>query len=349
MTSSESDEKSGSGTLISEMVISGEEKTLPRADLIVEPEQDADSRQFDEQVEKTLKETEQAVIDIQTLSLMPDRARSWQLARKLIEDFKPVPWFIWRLTNFVMGKPGHSVDSVPEGLVLGLRRLLFAAASDAALGTGGKVNSVRRALEILPAEVVSAVAVIHAISRRLSSRQFERIWRPMLDDALVRARLGFIIGRRNPQFGGGRGMLAGFSGRSGLTILIASGELEQARQALEMLAAGEEISEVGMDIYGCDPLQVSAMVLSASGCGRDASFGVASYSVATEGNAIEDESQRHWLAAFCIVEKLRMGKPEEITPEFLELFGLARQSDMGTVNEEIKLILRRGHGWNWLV
>ena len=46
---------------------------------------------------------------------------------------------------------------------------------------------------ILPSDVVAASSVIHAVCRRLGTRQFERIWRPILDDAILRARIGYLV------------------------------------------------------------------------------------------------------------------------------------------------------------
>ncbi len=344
-------EKSGSENLVNEMLTSGGAKHSSSADLVVEPDTPpAEADSFAKELERTLQETEQAVLGLQGAKADALAERSWQRARELVAEFRPVPMFIWRLSNFVLGKPGQ-VNKVSEGLVFGLRRLLFAAASDAILGSGQKVNSVHKALESIQPDVIAAVSVIHAISRRLASRQFERIWRPILDDAILRAQIGFYVGRQKPSFGAGRGMLAGFAGRCGLAILISSGDLEQARKALEMLATGAEIRTVGLSLYGCDPLQISAMTLSAAGCGRDAAYGTVSYSSSLAVTADTDESganQRAWHAAFLITECIRTARLEKVSPEDWQALDFENQDDRKLVAEKSKAALRRGHGWNWL-
>jgi hypothetical protein len=339
----------GSG-LVGEMMLNADpKKKKSSADLVVEPEaQASEADSFAKELTQTLRETEQAV---RSLEMESDElvAKSWERARSVIEEFKPVPWFIWRLSNYVLGTSGQ-INKASEGLVFGLRRLLFAAASDSVLGVGEKVNSVHRALAVLEPDVLAASAVIHAVCRRLSTRQFERIWRPILDDALLRAQIGFFVGSQQADFGAGRGMLAGFAGRCGLAILIAGGELEQARNALEMLATGAEIKQVGLSIYGCDPLQVSAMTLSASGCGRDSAFGTVAYSAAGKlGNAVSlTAPQVSWQAAFMVTECIRVGKIEDVPEEHWSALQFDSEAARKELGDKAKIALRRGHGWNWL-
>lgn len=345
--------KASSATLMTDMVTGSNSKKSQSAELVVEPEAaPAEVDSFARELEKTLRETEQAVLGFEGKQKESAEAKSWQQARSLVENFKPVPLFIWRLSNYVLGKPGM-INRAGEGLVFGLRRLLFAAASDSVLGAGRKVNTVHDALDVLSPDVVAATAVIHAISRRMATRQFERIWRPILDDAILRAQIGFFVGSQDASFGAGRGMLAGFAGRCGLAVLIASGELDQARKALEMLATGAEIKNVGMALYGCDPLQISAMMLSASGCGRDAAYGTVSYSssysigptlTGDDGN----KSQAAWHSAFLITEYVRTARTDKIPAEIWERLNFTDTVSRNELADKTKSALRRGHGWNWL-
>ena len=320
------------------------------ADLLVESDAPTSKDDFSQEIKSSIAETEQ-IIDNLGVDQDPIKQKSWLRSRELIESFQPVPWFIWRLSNFVFSNP-ESNQRITEGLVFGLRRLIFAAASDPVLGAGEKINRVRKALQVLPGDVVAAVSVIHAISRRIQSHDHERIWRPILDDALLRCRIGCALGELSPTFGRGRGMLSGFAGRAGLVVLISSGTLEQARKSLELLATGTDTSKVGLEVYGCDPIQVSAMLLSASGCGRDAAFGTVSYSLFDPKNPSEIEpqvaqEQFNWLAAFAIIENIRTNKPGDIPEVFWEALSFSPEK-RETLLENSKLIVRRGHGWQWL-
>jgi len=305
-----------------------------------------DVRKLNKAIGLSLDET---VIQAAALALSkPDAVKAWQKARVLVEEFRPIPWFIWRISNYVFGKSGQ-LNVVPEGMVMGLKKLMFAAASDSIMGSGQPVTNMKLALSTLRSDVIAASSVIHAICRRLATRQHERIWRPILDDALLRAQLGFFVGERRGSFGSGRGMLAGFAGKAGLAVLIASGDLEQARTALDRLAGGENVSTVGQEVYGCDALQVSAMMLSASGCGRDAGFGTVSYASQEQMEILENDEQKAWRAAFTICEKIRTNSESEIDDSLWLLLRYDEKDPRAHLVDMSKLLVRTGTNWSWLV
>jgi hypothetical protein len=312
------------------------------------PDTEAEAQDgFELQLEQTLRETEEAVLNLEQVHRDPDATALWNAAGSVVCSFKPAPWFIWRLANFVLGR-SDQIGEISEGLVFGLRRFLFAVGSDPVLGSGEKVNSVRRALQVVPHDVIAAAAVIYAVCRKLATKEHERIWKPILDDALLRAQIGYHLGTSVEEFGGGRGMLAGFAGRVGLTVLIANGDLDDARRALELLATGKSIREAGLLVYATDPLQVSAMLLTAVGISRDAAFGTASFSVDPDFPPIATQSQRRWFTAFQIIEYVRMGEAQKISADSWELFHCGDEAQE-KILERAKLIIRRGHGWQWLL
>ena len=139
-------------------------------------------------------------------------------------------------------------------------------------------------------------------------------------------------------------------GREYLRDAVGSGDLDQARGALEMLATGSSIGSVGSGIYECEPLQVSAMALSACGCGRDAAFGTASYAYRDAGGAAsENLEQQKWLAAFVICEGVRAMQDSKIDDECWTVLGYLDTAQRSELFAEAKKIIRQGHGWNWLI
>ena len=112
---------------------------------------------------------------------------------------------------------------------------------------------------------------------------------------------------------------------------------------------GEGIQVVGRKVYKCDPLQVSAMTLTAIGCSRDAAFGTVSFASKNPLSIVQNEEQMRWLAAFTITEKVRMGVPEEVAPELWEALGFEDPEDQSSLLDEAKGVIRRGHGWNWII
>ena len=142
------------------------------------------------------------------LNLDGDKSKSWKVARDIVENFNPVPSLCWRLANFVFnGDTNSNIKELPEGFVLGLKKLILKAANDDTIGIGVNISTVKEALQILPPDVVAACVVIHSICRKLQQKDYERIWKPMLDDAVVRARIGYMLGIYDPRFGCGRPFL----------------------------------------------------------------------------------------------------------------------------------------------
>jgi hypothetical protein len=188
------------------------EKTDAKTGLLIEPPPEKESSGFTLELHRSLEQAQAEVI--RAVTAAGSGPRSFESARKIVEDFRPIPWFIWRISNFVFSSPS-APDQIPEGMVLGLRRLLFAAASDLQLGKGRKINNLREALQTLSPDLVAAAAVVHAMCRRLRTTCNERLFSTVTEEALVRAQIGLFVGKQCAAFGPGRGMLAGFLDRWG--------------------------------------------------------------------------------------------------------------------------------------
>ncbi|MCI5064844.1 hypothetical protein MRY87_03865 [bacterium] len=303
---------------------------------------------FDNHLQQTLAETKQAVLQFQGGAHGPDFVEGWGRAASIVKEFRPVPWFMWRISNYVLGRSGSTGD-VSEGLVYGLRRLLFGLASDPIIGTGEKVTSVRKAIQVVSPDVIAAVSVIHAVCRRLATHENERIWKPVLDEALLRAQLAYEIGKQAKHFDCGRAMLTGFTSRIGFAVLIASGESEEATEALELLASGESLQQSGYRAYECYPLQVSALLLSAMGVNRDAAFGFTTYALRsnTEPESLKGE-QPQWFSALHLIEALRSEEQSTLSEKALLALGCnpSREADLLT---QTKTLARKGHTLTWLI
>ncbi|MCB0360840.1 MAG: hypothetical protein KDD44_14425, partial [Bdellovibrionales bacterium] len=279
----------------------------------------------------------------------------WGSAGELVKNFHPVPWVICRIVRTVFGRADRMGNALPS-LFHPLDRLLFQAVSDPVLGgdfaDGEEVAevTVTKAIEQMGLDVAGAICFVHAVCRRLTQSLPERIAQALLDDALLRTKIGFLIGQTAPRFDAGRGMLAGFSGRSGLAILIASGTTEAAQDALRLMAQGVEIRDVGLRVYGCEPLQVSALTLAIAGCNREAAFGIASFGISTRSRDLVPGSEAaRWLAAFSLTEHLRMGNRDRIEPFMWNELGLDQSKSLREdLMKRVRLVQRRGHGWQWM-
>lgn len=311
---------------------------------------------FDQQMDQELEETTGDVTESVTGAVVqsPETLQnSWKTAQKLVKSFRPVPWAVWIAIRGTYRKSGEVGE--PGAMVFDvLDPVIKAALKDPTLGRDVEPHeandpyiSLTRSVELLGADVCASVCFLYSVCRRVQASLAERVWRPIIDDALLRAQIGYFVGGFLPEFGHGRGMLAGFSGRSGLAIQIASGQIDQAQEALESLALGLSIHDVGMSVYGCGPLQVSAMSLAAAGVSKDAAFGTASY--ALEDDRVEpDTPQYRWLSAFSIIEQLRVGRSEDIQPEHWRALAFEKVERQEALKGKARELLRKGHSWHWI-
>lgn len=313
----------------------------------------SDDEQLSSEQEQVLSATSDA-LQQETAEETPKD--SWIIAGEIMKSFHPVPVVIWRIVRPVLGKVGE-VAKVHPLTFTGVERFLYRAAREESLlfrhdvdpalqHSNSEMTRISFALDSLGNDVAAALCFIHAVCRRLNKAALEQYLRPIIDDALIRARIGYQVGAQMPNFGRGRGMLTGFSGRSGLAILIASGGKQKAQEALEGLAAGLPIRDVGLSIYACEPLQISALCLSAAGFSREAAFGTARYALPTSDRPLGKE-EFLWYAAFTIIENLRMGTPNKITETFWSALNCQQNQRKALINET-RSLQRRSHNLQWL-
>jgi hypothetical protein len=273
---------------------------------------------------------------------------TWSIASKVVRKVKPIPWIFWVMIRSVYGssrvkiQPDPMMFSVVENMLarsLDDKYLTKNQSSISAKGTTGRVN-------MLGYESVASLCFIHSICMRVSKNINDRIYRAIIDDALIRARLGCIIGLNSSYLDIGRPMLAGFAGRAGLAVQLASGTDDQARKALSGLATGKDISKMGIEVYGCDPLQVAALTLVAAGCSKNIAFGISAFSLPPSLSEPNPELDL-WLNMFSAVEYLRMNKLEMITEECWTSLGLDSAASEAVINCGQNLF-RTGHDFGWI-
>lgn len=313
----------------------------PRENVI---DEEAYGRELDSALEETQRDVSGDVA-----------GQSWKIARRLVSRFRPTPAVLWPIMRNVFGRTKEPLSgSSQEMAFLSLSPLIYRALEDSGikenLNLPAQPNVERLQLSdavgCLGMDIAAALCYMHAISRRIAATMSDRIWRPIIEDALLRAQIGYYVGGNSAEFGYGRGMLAGFAGRAGLAIQIASGDMLQAQQTLEALAGGAEMKQAGLRIYRCEPLQVSAMALTAAGCSRDAAIGISSFSV--QDKTIKRGSERYrWLAAFSIIEQLRMGSTENIRRSHWRALEYEKDS-IDDLKARIQTLLRLGHSWGWV-
>jgi hypothetical protein len=279
--------------------------------------------------------------------IVADAKSAWQLARNKVEKFKPLPWFIWRLSNSVFTKTSGQ-EEINEGMLLGLRRLVFAAASDPVLGTGSKVNILKKALTILRPDVIAAVAILHCICKRLPHFGNQRVWQTMLDDGLINSQIGFEVGRISKNFSLGRALLAGSASKIGLAILVATGDSRQAQELMEEFSTGRSPESACLKVYGCDASQIAAVLLAYCGCGTDSASGISQSNLSANSIQQLSPSVAAWAASSKVIKILTDNKDKESLNPYLNILGAEPSASIELTNKS-KQLQRNGHSWEWLV
>lgn len=294
---------------------------------------------------------------LEELLSTPGVSRGWKLAAEIVKHFQPIPRRVWPMVNSVYGRAGEIGD--PDPIIFSaVTPLIERALEDKALSgqSAGSVASIPldKAVARLGVDTTAALVFAYAVCRKASVFGVESVIRPILDDTLLRARIGHLIGSVSDRCGAGRGILAGISGRMGLAVQIASGSPEQSTTAVARLAERHDISTVCDEVYGCDPLEVSALTLISAGCSRDIAYGVANFSSqASSSKSIDEFSdptenlQEFWCNVFKLVEYLRMGKTDLINQKLLDDLEVA--CSMDHLLTQTQNIFRKGHGWRWII
>jgi hypothetical protein len=307
----------------------------------------AGNGEFSLQIERSLETTEQEIRDLAHRRASFESDASLVEARRIVAAFRPVPQIIWRLCNYSIGRPGH-INKLSSGHAFGLKKLMTAIGHDAILGLGQPKMSSSEVVSAVASDIIAATSIMYAVSRRLQSMPFGRLWEPMLDEALLRANLGFCVGQMSANFGIGRAMLAGFAGRIGIVVLIASGSESQAEQAVAGLARRASLSQTAREVYGCDPAHVSAMLLSAAGCSRDAILGVGAFGLSKRAQPGLDPFSALWLATLTIIDHVLDSSAYLIDePTWIDL-GFEETGERDELIKIAQTLKRSGHTWQWL-
>ena len=326
----------------------------PKASAPVSAPESAGTTQI-ESAEDYQERISQGLQEVATMTPEAAGLAGWEIAAEIVKKVRPVPWLLWNIIHSVYGRATELGQPDPM-MFTPVNALLLYAAGDktfdsfdqgASSGPAWEVKLLSEAVEILGEDVSAAVCLVHAVCRRISKMLPERVWRPILDDALLRARIGYYVGTQAPVFGAGRGLIAGFAGRCGLAVQVASGDTVAASKALTGLASGKDMSKVCNAVYGCDPLQVAAVSLISAGCNHDIALGIATYN-STRRSTVPSTVQARWLAAFDIVENLRMGRASAIaesTWRELEYDETTKEY----LHKLVSQLQRSGHGWRWMV
>lgn len=276
--------------------------------------------------------------------------RSWARAREILESFEPVISPIRRICEITIGDVSR-INPIYEGAIIPLRGIVLACGQDTILSAfssgDGVKESARQVLEAVPSDVIAAALVLHSVSRRVNNRHLESVWRTFFNEALQRAAIGLTVGKGNPAFGPGRAMLAGFSSRAGLAMVVASGTERQAAHFLKRLQEGGSVRDTCLIVYEVDPVHVGALVVLAAGCGPSACMGIRGCAD-FQPRPPEDEAELLWWGTHLLIDQLATRALESISPILWDIVGIKEVADQKEVYSFVEQLSKQQHSWDWL-
>ena len=302
----------------------------------------------DEQLEREQMASSEANSDEvrQILEKAPGFGRSWNKAQDVIKDVAPVSWSIWRMASYVIGS-GLKINPILDGMLLGYSSFINTLTENHTFaGDIFDEETEESPSRRVRSDLVIACLILHSTIRRLNGYPLKRIWMTFIEEALNRARVGYLVGERGSQFGAGRGIIAGFACQIGLVILLATGDESQASRSLKGISEGRKLNTIGLDVFGIEPSHLGAQLLLQAGLGVDAALGVLSYD--SEFFLANGENQENWSGAVSVIEAGRSGTFNRVKIKHQKLFGLESIESKEEFIRQAQSVSRTGHQMDWL-
>lgn len=159
---------------------------------------------------------------------------------------------------------------------------------------------------------VKASALILAINcvceRTLDSGPSTKIWSPLFKDMMSEIEIGYHLGLSLEQVGHEQGMLVGFSRLAGLALLLVSAPKAFAPWYEKTKGLSTDCNETNL-IFGCEPYQVSSILMQHLGLGTEVALATASTLAQTETSVIEVQpTLQNWRATYEWLHALKNGE-----------------------------------------
>ena len=281
---------------------------------------------------------------------------TWGEAQKALHNSLTIPS---NLSSLVRGSWART--TTPDEFVHALSipgyspRCLLRAAHIVAGHDKIRASEIVAAVETLGVRASAIIIAINTICEAtLDSGPAARIWTPIFKEMMSEIEIGYHFGSSTSSVGFEEGMLIGFSRLAGLAILLASHPATFTDWYHRTGGAGS--SEDAIATFGCEPYQVSSLLLQKIGLGPDVALGAAVTLGALHPSVIEAKPViQTWQAAFHWVQALKAGyrRPANIASrDFFPELAEHVESEVLPVHLEMLFEevgkLRGGHSlWTW--
>ena len=181
-------------------------------------------------------------------------------------------------------------------------------------------------------------------------------WRKLLESMISDIHIGYFFGLRSNELGMEGGALIGFAKTAGLGILMADNP-QSYRNYVNIKRQNLDISQAQqIELFGCEPYQISAILLQSLGFGTEAAVGaICGLSDLHIDKITLDYSTTKWRAAFLWIEALKAGRDYPAEVKMRNAFPALRPSPDRKIKNpalemlyvEVAKIRQSGSPWLW--
>jgi len=234
-------------------------------------------------------------------------------------------------------------------------RCLLRAAHLPQMGEQPQAPELHAAVDILGAKAAAVMLAINCICKKtLDSGPSNRIWSPIFKDMMTEIEIGYHFGTSVDQVGHERGMLIGFSRLAGLAVLLMRFPEQFAAWYAE--TGGKSSAQQSIATFGCEPYQVSSLLMQHIGLGTDIALATAATLGDLHTTVVEVRpNMQSWRATFRWLQALKNGLDspdcEESRQAFAELCvtpgEAGRSHHITLLREQIAEVRKSQSLWTW--
>jgi hypothetical protein len=165
------------------------------------------------------------------------------------------------------------------------------------------------AVDVLGVKASSLILAINCICERtLDSGPATRIWSPLFKEMMSEIEIGYHLGLSLDRVGHERGMLIGFSRLAGLALLLVAKPKEFTAWYETTRGDIEGDRNIALT-FGCEPYQVSSILMQHLGLGTEVALATASTLAGADTTVIEEQpTLQTWRATYHWLHALKNGE-----------------------------------------
>jgi len=216
-------------------------------------------------------------------SQVNDDERSWHEARLRVKPFLPIHTLFSNSVRFLNGSLPHSgeLKNISPLMILmsspKIRALFYAAClhlHPEKLETKEPITPIGL-LEKLGPDSICSVLAIRYLTNKIEAQCNEKIWLVLSQEFRAQLQVGIHVGRQIPSLGAARGLLAGGLRSLALAVMVRK-DNKLFREYRRVIHRKNVLFDIPteLELWGCNHLQISAVILQSFGFGISAAKGL---------------------------------------------------------------------------